>query len=141
MATFLDTGFYFAFLSMKDKYHQRAVNIFKEIVERKHGKIFTSDIILNESLTLLNYRTKGSRQDLIKKMKILFFGEKSIADELISIPIDWLEEITELLIKLTNNKRIFSFTDCSNIIICEKKKISFMVSFDQDYAEFLNVIS
>lgn len=139
MAIFLDTGFYFALLSKRDKFHQRAQEILIELENRKYGIPFSSDYVLDESMTLLNIRTKGLRKDLLQKMLSLFIGSQQIA-KLLIIRYEWLEKISQIQIKFTKKNKILSFTDASNIFLCELYGITNIVSFDEHYEGILTQI-
>ncbi len=139
MGIFLDTGFYFALLSKKDKNHIRAQELLEEIAEGRYGRICTSNFVFDESMTLINVRTKGTRKDLLEKMSSLFLGIEPIAD-LIAVEDQWLQEIVNLQIKMTKNGNSISFTDCSNIILCQKRNLTKIVSFDGHYNGLLTQI-
>ncbi len=139
MGIFIDTGFYFALLAKKDTNHNRAEILLNELSEGIYGQIFTSDFIFDESMTLINVRTRGDRKDLLERMKSLFLGEEPIA-KMITIDTQLLDEIVNLQIKLTRKDEPISFTDCSNIIICQKRKIYKIISFDSHYKGFLTQI-
>jgi len=139
MAIFLDSCFYFALLAKKDVHHQRAQTLWQEIAIGTYGKIYSSDYVLDESLTLLNIRTHGKRTDLLLKMNALFLGIKPLAS-LIKIEPNWLEEISKLQLKLTKDNEPVSFTDASNIVACKKNQISHIISFDGHFEGLLDQI-
>ncbi|MHA1229718.1 MAG: hypothetical protein ACTSPQ_03645 [Candidatus Helarchaeota archaeon] len=92
-------------------------------------------------MTLINVRTKGKRPDLLQKMSSLFIGKEPIAI-LLEINNILLNDIVDLQIKLTNkNNKIISFTGCSSIILCKKLKINNIITFDDNFKGFLNIIS
>jgi len=139
MAILLDTGFYFGLLSINDEHHQKSQSILKVLIKKKYGRIYTSNYILDEALTLINIRTKGKRLDLLEKMKNLFLGPLSIAN-LLSIENSWLESIYNLQKKISVPGDPVSFTDASNIILCQNYEIKNIVSFDGHFSGFLNVL-
>lgn len=139
MGIFLDTGFYFALLAIKDTNHSRAQFLLNELSEGIYGQIYTSDFVFNESMTLINVRTKGERKDLLEKMKSLFLGEGPIA-KMIKIESQLFDEIADLQIKTTKKEDPISFTDCSNIVLCQKRKLPMIISFDEHYKGFLTRI-
>ena len=139
MGIFLDTGFYYALLSKKDKNYKRAHAILKEVAEGLYGRICTSNFVFDESMTLINVRTNGHRTDLLEKMSSLFLGTESIA-EMVAVENQWLQEIVYLQIKITKKGNAISFTDCSNIILCQRRLLTKIVSFDSHYNGFLTPI-
>lgn len=139
MSIFCDTGFYFAIMFKKDSNHQTAVTILKDLAQNKYGRIMTSDYVYDEAMTLVNARMRGKRLDLLDKMSNLFISEEPIA-KMLKIETEWLREIQEIQKKYTTSKRILSFTDASNILVCEKEKIKEIISFDKNFEGILNSI-
>ncbi|MCP4760692.1 MAG: type II toxin-antitoxin system VapC family toxin [archaeon] len=139
MAIFLDTGFYFSLINKKDKYHHIAQELFKKMNTGIHGVIYTSDFILDEALTLINIRTYGKRNDLVEKMFNLFMGEEPIA-KLIKVQEKWIYEIYSMQKRMTKPNNPLSFTDASNIILCNKLQIDKIISFDEHYRGILEII-
>ena len=138
MPIFLDTGFYFALISKKDIHHKKAQKIFKKTITGEFGKIYTSDFVLDESLTLMNCRTNGKRKDLLKKIFDLFLGKEPIA-HIIKVNENWLKEIYIFQSKITKPDNPISFTDASNIILCQKLKIEKIIAYDEHYKGFLEI--
>lgn len=128
MGIFLDTSFYYALIRRDDKNHQRADELLEEIGTNRYGAVYTSDYVLDESLTLISIRTHG-RVDIIRRMGKLFLGDERIA-HLFAISSSWLHEIFEFQMKNTEPHQEYSFTDCSSIICCKKHHISTIISFD-----------
>ena len=91
-------------------------------------------------MTLVNARTKGKRTDLLEKMSNLFINSEPIA-RMMKIESEWLEEIKEKQKKYTTNKRILSFTDASNIYVCDREKITNIVSFDENFEGIITTIN
>ncbi len=136
MSLILDTGFYLALINKKDRSHEKAKDILLDISDGKYGTIFTSDYILDETLTLINVRTYGKRPDLLKKMKGLFIGDAPIAT-LLKIELRWLDTISRLQLKLSKESNPISFTDCSTIVLAKKHGINKIVSFDGHFKGML----
>ena len=139
MPIFLDTGFYFALIDKKDTHHKKAQTLLKKIITGKFGSIYTSEYVLDESLTLINGRTYGKRIDLVDKMYHLFMGDGSIA-QLISIQEIWIPEIYSLQKKITRPGDPLSFTDASNIVICQHLQISKIIAFDEHFRGILEIV-
>ena len=139
MPIFLDTGFYFSLIVKKDKNHQKAQKLFLKIITGEFGIIYTSDYILDEALTLINVRTYGKRIDFVEKMYNLFMSEKPIA-KLLKVQKNWINEIYLMQKKITKPNNPVSFTDASNIILCNKMQIKKIISFDGHYKGILETI-
>ena len=56
MAALIDTGIFFGFYSLKDEHHMDSVAIIIHAVEGKWGRLFITNHIFDETLTLLKYR-------------------------------------------------------------------------------------
>jgi predicted nucleic acid-binding protein len=140
MGIFLDTGFFFSLIAKKDYFHKQSLKILRELSEQKYGSIYSSDYVLNEAMTLINHRTKGNRKDLLIMMKELFIGPKRICN-LIKIEKTWLEDISRIQINNTNKGDPISFTDSSIVILCNKRNIDKIVTFDEHFKKHLTIIN
>ena len=65
---FLDTSYLVAIEVEKDQNHQQAVKIRDDIIRGKFGKLFISDYIFDETITVTLGRTKDIK-------KVIFIGE------------------------------------------------------------------
>ncbi len=93
MSIFLDTGVYVAFVNKKDRDHDRAQVLLRELASGKYGPGYTSDCILDETVTVALGRTRraetavkagllilGSREDKIPSLaRLLKVDERTIA--------------------------------------------------------------
>ncbi len=59
MSVFADTGAFLAYRNKKDKYHEIALKLFRDVLKGKYGQIYTSDYIYDEALTLALVRTNN----------------------------------------------------------------------------------
>ncbi len=74
MSIFLDTGVYVAFINKKDKNHDRALVLMKELASGKYGPGYTSDYVLDETLTVSLATTR--RIDKAVNAGLLILGSK-----------------------------------------------------------------
>jgi predicted nucleic acid-binding protein len=139
MGIFLDTCFFYAIISKKDPNHKRAHFLLDELETKKYGKIYSSDYIVDEALTLASIRSNGNPV-VLEQMGKLFFGEEQIA-KILPIHSEWLEEIYALQFQMTNSDNKISFTDCSSIVCCKKQRISSIISFDGHFSGHLTQIT
>ena len=143
MAIFLDTGFYLGLVHSKDHNYNRAQELLIEIQTGKYGQIYSSRLIMAETATIVAVRTRKNPKSL-KKARDLFIGDLQIATLL---P---LTEITEkktwdIFIKAnsteeSSKKKILSFIDSSNIVLCQEHGIKKILAFDGDFKGWLEVI-
>src|SRR3989304_3716542 len=61
MSVFLDTAVVVAVHNERDGNHERAVAVLEAVREGEHGNAFSSDFVLDESVTLAWVRTKDRR--------------------------------------------------------------------------------
>lgn len=55
LKVFVDTSFFKAYIDIKDEFHLKALEIFKEL-KRKEALLITSNYILDETFTLLRVK-------------------------------------------------------------------------------------
>lgn len=114
----------------------RAQELLLEVGAATFGHTYTSDFVFDEAMTLIAVRTKGNRLDLLEKMGTLFLGLEPIA-EMLDVPMSSFSEIAALQKKMNAPGEAVSFTDCSNIVLCQKCKIPQILSFDGHFEGYL----
>ncbi len=90
-------------------------------------------------MTLISVRIKTEKTHLLLKMNDLFLGTEPIG-HLLFIDTNWMEEIADLQIKMVKSGTLTSFTDCSNIVLCQKRGIENIIAFDGHFEGFLTQI-
>lgn len=135
---FLDSGFIFAYINSDDPHHADALPLMVKILKGEFGKIFISDYIITEVLTLSRIRTKScecakSIDDLLKKKK----GNKDIFFKMY-VDSTILKETTNKFHKYCNSD--FSHTDCSILVIMQMYSIEFLASFDSHFKGLVSVV-
>jgi predicted nucleic acid-binding protein len=130
MSIFIDAGIFIAFANNKDKHHARAFGLIDDIMENKYGAVFTSDMIFDEAVTFLLYKTGDIRnaariRDLISGNK-----EKNIPQfiNMLLIDSEVLDEGWKICVKYADKK--LSFTDSSTIELMKSRDIEYLASFD-----------
>ena len=122
---FLDSSFLVAYGVNRDSNHERATKIIGEIVSGKYGKVFSSDYILDEAVTVALVRSKS----LANAVSV---GE-TIKESTNMIKLDQSEfEESWNAFKLQSGSR-FSFTDCTIISIMKKYGILNLATFDEEF--------
>ena len=84
---FLDSGFILAYVNASDPYHSYALPLMKRILKGEFGKIFISDFIVTEVLTLSRVRTKSC--DCAKSINDLLNTKKDNKDIFFTISISF----------------------------------------------------
>ena len=135
---FLDSGFILAYVNASDPYHSAALPLMKRILKGEFGKIFITDFIVTELLTLSRVRTKSC--DCAKSINDLLNTKKENKDIFFTIYID------NAILKQTTSKfhqfcsQGFSHTDCSNLVIMKMFSIQFLASFDSHFRGMVSVL-
>jgi predicted nucleic acid-binding protein len=131
----LDTSFLFALRSTRDRFHERAYEIFNEIVEKK-PKFVTNYFILNETLTLAVHRSNGNLSFLEQYIS-LFFEKDNFFQIVQNNPGDY-KKIVAVYKRYVEPKRLLSFTDASLIHLYQQLNADSIISFDSHFDTILN---
>ncbi len=135
MAILLDTSFYLALVDKLSPNHEQVKRRLVDLQKGIHGKIFTTNLIYSEVMTIINIRGKGKVGDFLSQFSSYFHGTEPIA-ELIEISKDWYDEIILQLIEEPESKNPITFTDAATIIACRKKHIPKICTFESTFNEF-----
>ena len=135
---FLDSGFILAYVNESDPHHVDAFPLMKRILKGEFGKIFISDFIVTEVLTLSRVRTKSC--ECAKSIDELLKRKKNNKDIFFGIYVDnaVLERTTTKFHKFCSEG--FSHTDCSILVIMEMFSIPLLASFDSHFREMVSVL-
>jgi len=125
---FVDTSAFLALVNEKDKNHVDAARFLEDIKNGKARikKIFTSDYIIDETLTRIRYAV--GHEEAVK------WGQGILASnivEIIEVGKETFEPAWELF-KTYEDKKL-SFTDCTSFAIMKKRGIEKVFSFDDDF--------
>lgn len=134
MIIILDTNFLFALKSKKDKYHERAYELFAE-VNKNQTKYFTNYFILNETFTLAINRSRGNLSFLEQYIS-LFFGKDNFFQLIQNTPQEFVD-IIEICKKYIAPKSLLSFADASLIYLYQKINADYLISFDSHFDHIL----
>ena len=134
MIIILDTNFLFALKSKKDKYHERAYELFTE-VNKNQTKYFTNYFILNETFTLAINRSRGNLSFLEQYIS-LFFGKDNFFQLIQNTPQEFVD-IIEICKKYIAPKSLLSFADASLIYLYQKINADYLISFDSHFDHIL----
>ena len=143
MAIFLDTGFYLGLIHSKDNNFNRAQELLIEIQTGKLGQIYSSRLIMAETATIVAVRTHKDPKSL-KKARDLFIGDLQIAT-LLPLTETTVKKTWDVFMKVnstkkSSKKKILSFVDSSNIVLCKEHGITNLLAFDGDFKGWLEVI-
>ena len=133
MSILIDTSALIAARNAEDRNHMSAINILTPALKGEYGKVFTSDYIFDEAVTLAYMRTGSKRFALDIG---LFARARPITMRFVE-PIDF-DRAWELY-KQYDDKNL-SFTDCTNIALMERLDIESIFTFDSEFKGIVNVI-
>lgn len=127
MAVFIDTGLFLALYDVEDTYHKRSNELFKNALTGKLGRLYTSDYIIDEALTILVVRTK-QHNIAVELGKYLMESPR-----VTRLTVD-SDVFADAWTKFQNLKdKFLSFTDCTSLALAEKYRIKQLMSFDSDF--------
>src|SRR5207248_2806056 len=126
---FVDTSGWFASLVPSDPDHASA----QAWLRANQKPLFTTDYILDESLTLLRARGQFRRAEA--------FGESLLNGELATLRFLTEEDIREAWRVFTQfHDKEWSFTDCTSRVVMDRLQIPSAFAFDRHFSQFGNVL-
>lgn len=134
MSLLLDTSALIAARNADDKNHTNTLKIMAPALQGEYGKVFVSDYIFDEAVTLAYIRTRSKRfaHDIGR-----FARAKPINFRFIE-PIDF--DMAWELYQQYEDKHL-SFTDCTNIALMERLGIDTLFTFDTEFKGLVNIIN
>jgi len=124
MSAVLDSSFLFAFFNENDVNNASAVKIMEKLKEGVFGKLFITDYIFDEFVTLAAKRT---RTDLAIEWGELLLESQRI--ELLATDNAEFRAAWSLFKQYKN----LSFTDCTIVSVAKHFDIANIISFDSDF--------
>jgi len=127
MTIFIDTGLFLALYNFEDTYHQRSKELIKNALTGNLGRLYTSDYIIDEAITIVMVRTK--QRDLAVEL-----GKHLIESTRITrLTVD-SDAFRDAWTKFQSLKdKSLSFTDCTTLALAERHQIKQLMSFDHGF--------
>lgn len=126
MSVFVDTGAFLAYRNKKDKYHEIALKLFRDVLKGKYGQIYTSDYIYDEALTLALVRTNNV--DVAMDIAEVILSPRV---KMVFVNAELLERSTKTFKQYSG--RNLSFTDAVSIEIMNEFDIEKYLGFDAHF--------
>lgn len=124
---FVDTSGWCAVYNRADTNHPRALSYWREIAGTA-GLVYTTDYILDETLTLLRSR--------VGHEPAVTFGRTVLASEVVKVlpitPERW-QRAWELFVRYSDKD--FSFTDCTSFAVMNELKLPAALAFDHHFRQ------
>jgi len=127
VTVFVDTGIFVALHNADDDFHSRSKELMKQALKGDFGRIFTSDYVIDEAVTVALVRTR-------KHELALDLGRFIIESPRITKV--WVGEASfKAAWKKFNmlKDKPLSFTDCTSIAVIESSGIKQIMSFDSGF--------
>lgn len=131
MTIIIDSNFFFALKSKRDKNHQRSLKLMNDLKEKYNKPIITNYLVINELLTLVNSRLKGNSYYLDEYFKLIWGDDNFF--KIIQLLPEQYKESYEILKKYTKPNRLLSFVDASLIFLTNKVNAKAILSFDNHF--------
>ncbi|MDO8518858.1 MAG: PIN domain-containing protein [Deltaproteobacteria bacterium] len=131
---FLDSSFLVALLDFKDVHHPRAVEM-NTLMKRQKGELFISDIVLNETLSVIarKYEGEARHEELKRKFQAFFHHIEAkpilCLYELVNQSFGFIQK----MILHTNGK--LGFHDCLIVFFLRQVPLVHLVTFDEDFRQ------
>jgi len=134
MAVFLDTGAFMAYRNEKDAHHEKADGIVRGALKGKFRKIYTSDFVYDEAMTLALVRT-GRKEVALDISEVILSPriDMVFVDDLV------LKDAQELFFRYFD--RGVSFTDATTMALMEDLGIRDIITFDAHFKDVYNVLA
>jgi uncharacterized protein len=126
---FVDTGAWFASVVPWDANHVSAAAWLRS----NTAPLFTTDYVLDETLTLLRVRKENARAETLGRQ--LFQGSLATLYHLSELDLQVAWHVFQKF-----QDKEWSFTDCTSKVIMEKLALAQAFSFDQHFQQFGTVI-
>jgi len=127
MGVFLDTGFLIALKNEEDKNHAEAQQWMPRFLKNEFGKIYTSTFVFDEIVTLALVRIKNAEFAINIGSYILSSPRITIID----LSRKDFVKSWDLFQKYIETR--LSFTDCTNLVLCELVNCQFLATFDSHF--------
>ena len=138
MSVFIDSGIFIAFHNTRDRNHNRALELIKEIAAGSLGSAYTSDYVFDEAVTVALVRTR--RFELALSVGRMILGELTKPFlTVLRINDEAFREAWKLFPRYAG--RGLSFTDCTSIALVKMRSVESIIRFDADFDRVLLRIS
>ncbi len=130
MSIFIDACIFIAYVNEKDRLHAQASGLIDDIMDNKHGAVFTSNAVFDEAVTFLLYKTGDFRNAARVRDIILGNKEKDMQlfMKLLFVDKEVMDNGWNIFVKYADKK--LSFTDCTTIELMNSRDIEYLASFD-----------
>jgi predicted nucleic acid-binding protein len=123
----IDSGGFYAMLDPRDKWHIEVERKIEEL-DREGTRYFTSDYVLDETVTLL--QSRGLAHLVGPWLGDILLEETCTIEWMDS---EWFRQVFAYFIKYSDKE--WSFTDCFSFCVMERRKIHRALANDHHYTQ------
>lgn len=131
MSVFVDTGVFYAHHDRDADRHEEAVAAFDDLLDGAYGQPYTSDYVLDETVTLTRVRTDsfGAADTVARRI----LGERSFPSvfDIVQVDPDGVRVALETFRRFDDHD--LGFTDATTVALCKTRDIDAVLSFDADF--------
>lgn len=131
MSLFIDTGVFYAQFDRNAAKHSIANEALRSALSNEHGKLYTSDYVFNETVTLTRKRTGRFEYARRVSDRILGNGEFSDVIEVLNVDDERFKRSVEAFRRYDDHD--LSFTDASSIALVQELNLDAILAFDDDF--------
>lgn len=131
MSVFVDTGVFYAHHDRDADRHEAAVAGFDDLLDGAYGQPYTSDYVLDETVTLTRVRTDSFEAADTVARRILGEGSFPRVFDIVQVDLDGVRDALETFRRFDDHD--LSFTDATTVALCEARDIDAVLSFDSDF--------
>jgi len=125
---FVDSGAWIALLDQRDRFHERSVRFQKELRQGAHGRLVTTDYVLDEAVTYLRLQAGG---EAVREFRRVLIESESI--QVVWTPPERFWEAWGRLQERDDTR--WSLTDCLSFVTMEALGIGTAFGFDSDFRQ------
>jgi uncharacterized protein len=125
---FVDAGAWIALMDRRERRHPAALRQFRKIAEGQHGRMVTTDYVLDEAVTRLRSQADVSA---VRELRSALTQSESL--QIVWTPADRFWEAWQRLEGRPDKE--WSLTDCLSFVTMEALGIRVAFAFDSDFAE------
>jgi len=133
---YLDTSLFVALVFIDDEYHDRAIDLVRQVVKGVHGRpVQTTTAVIIETAAIIHRKTKGvgKRERACQKVRRIFDLIEGYKIELNILEKELVNHARQLY---GERNGYLDFVDTLNVTYLRVNNVKKIVSFDTDYDQF-----
>ena len=124
----IDTGAWYALTDGRERHHAHAVALYGRLTTGEHGRMVTTDYILDETYTLLRMRLGI---EPVKRLRTLLGQSSSV--QVVRVSDNDFERSVDLMV--AHEDKRWSLTDCTSFVLMRDLEVVDAFTFDQNFTE------